>query len=77
MRKQVPGFISNIRFRNITLDGQPGDYLVQLEGADAEHDVSDVTFENVSVAGSKLTKKSKSVHIGKHTRNIQFRAETP
>ena len=77
MRKQVPGFISNIRFRNITLDGQAGDYLVQLEGADAEHNVSGVTFENVSIAGSKLTKESKPVRIGKHTRNIQFRAKTP
>ncbi len=76
MRKQVPGYISNIRFRNITLDGQPGDYLVQLEGADAEHDVRDVTFENVSIVGSKLTKESKPVRIGRHTRNIQFRAET-
>jgi polygalacturonase len=73
MRKQVPGYVSNIRFRNITLDGQGGDYLVQLEGADAEHDVSDVTFENVSIVGSKLTKESKPVRIGGHTNNIQFR----
>ena len=77
MRKQVPGFISNIHFRNITLDGKPGDYLVQLEGADAEHDVHDVIFENVSITGSELTKESKPVRIGEHTRNIQFRAETP
>ena len=31
MRKQVPGFVSNILFRNITVDGKPGDYLVPQE----------------------------------------------
>ncbi len=72
MRKQVPGFVSNIRFRNIKLDGQPGDYLVQLQGADTEHDVRDVIFENVSIAGSKLTKESKPLRIGRLTSNIQF-----
>ena len=73
MRKQTPGYVSNITFKNVTLDGQPGDYLVQLEGADAEHDVRDVTFENVSIAGSTLTKESKPVRIVRHTNNIQFR----
>ncbi|MHC4170353.1 MAG: glycosyl hydrolase family 28 protein [Planctomycetota bacterium] len=73
MRKQVPGFISNIKFRNVTVDGQPGDYLVQLQGADAEHNVRDVTFENVSIIGSKLTKESQPVRIGRDTNNIQFR----
>ncbi len=77
MPKQVPGFISNIRFRNITLDGKPGDYLVQLQGADVEHNVSDVIFENVSILGSKLTKESKPVRIADHTQNIQFSAEAP
>jgi len=73
MRKQVPGFISNIRFRNVTLEGGPGDYLVQIQGADANHDVRDVTFENVSIAGSKLTEESKNVRIGANTSNVQFR----
>ncbi|MHC4699574.1 MAG: hypothetical protein ACYTFQ_03260, partial [Planctomycetota bacterium] len=72
MRKQVPGFVSDIRFRNITLDGSPGNYLVQLEGADDEHDVRNIVFENVSIVGSKLTKESKPLRIGKHTSNIRF-----
>ena len=55
MRKKVPGFIRNVRFQNVTLEGKPGEYLVQIEGADAEHDVQDVTFENVSILGEKLT----------------------
>jgi hypothetical protein len=72
MRKQVPGYISSVLFRNITLDGKSGDYLVQIQGADTEHNVRDVTLENVSITGSKLTKESEPVHIGANTRNIQF-----
>jgi polygalacturonase len=73
MRKKVPGFIRNVRFKNITIEGQPGDYLVQIHGADAEHNVRDITFENISIAGSKLKKGSKRVRIGKHTENLQFK----
>jgi hypothetical protein len=75
MRKKVPGFIRNVRFRNVTVEGQSGDYLVQMEGADAEHNVRDVTFENVSIVGSKLTEGSRRVRIGKHTENVRFHAE--
>jgi len=75
MRKKVPGFIRNVRFRNVIVEGQPGDYLVQMEGADAEHDVRDVTFANVSIVGSKLTEGARSVRIGKHTENVSFGEE--
>jgi hypothetical protein len=73
MRKKVPGFIRNVQFKNISIEGQPGDYLVQIQGADAEHNVSDIIFENISVAGVKLTKESKRVRIGKHTENLKFK----
>ena len=76
MRNKVPGFIRNVRFRNVTVHGQAGDYLVQIQGADTEHNVRDITFENVSVVDSKLTKESKRVRIGKHTENVRFHAET-
>jgi len=75
MRKKVPGFIRNVHFKNVVLEGQPGDYLVQIEGADPEHDVNDVVFEGVSIAGSKLTEESKRVSIGAHTKNVRFRAD--
>ena len=75
MRKKVPGFIRNIRFRNVTLQGKPGEYLVQVDGADAEHDVRDVTFEGVSILDSKLTEDSAEVRVGENTENIQFFAE--
>ena len=73
MRKKVPGFIRNVLFNNITLDGQPGEYLVQIQGADPEHNVRDITFENISIAGAKLKKDSKQVRIGKHTENLRFK----
>ncbi|UCG49759.1 MAG: hypothetical protein JSU94_08245 [Phycisphaerales bacterium] len=75
MRKKVPGFIRNVRFRNMTVDGQPGDYFVQIQGADAEHSVGDVTFENVSIMGTKLTERSRHVRIGEHTQDVHFRTE--
>lgn len=75
MRKKVPGFIRKVRFRNVTVEGQSGDYLVQIQGADAEHDTRNVTFENISIVGSKLTEESGRVRIGKHTENVRFHAE--
>jgi hypothetical protein len=75
MTKKVPGFIRNVRFQNVMVHGQSGDYLVQIEGADAEHDVRDVTFKNVFIIDSKLTKESGRVRIGEHTENISFHAE--
>jgi len=76
MRKKVPGFIRNVRFRNVTVHGQPGDYLVQIEGADAEHEVRDVTFKNVSIIDSKLTEESRQLRIKEHTENVRFHAES-
>jgi len=76
MRKKVPGFIRNIHFRNVTLQGKPGEYLVQVVGADAEHDVRDVTFEGISIMGSKLTDDSAAVRVGKNTEGIRFVAES-
>ena len=70
MQKKIPGFIRNIRFRNVTVDGQPGDYLVQIEGADSEHDVNDVILENISIVGSKLQNGSDRLRLGKYIKNV-------
>lgn len=75
MRKKVPGFIRAVRFKNVTLEGEPGDYLIQIRGADAEHDVRDVTFEKVSIAGSLLTGQSSRLHLGEHTKDIRLPTE--
>jgi hypothetical protein len=76
MRKKVPGFIRNVRFHNITIYDQTGDYLLQIQGANAEHNVRDITFENISIVDSKLTEESKRVRIGEHAENIKFDSKT-
>jgi hypothetical protein len=72
MRKKVPGYICNINFRNIAVQDQRGEYLVQIEGADADHNVQNVTFADVSIVGSKLTGNSKRVRMGEYTTGIHF-----
>ncbi len=72
MHKKVPGFIQGVRFKNVTIEGKPGEYLVQVQGADAEHNVQDVTFENVSILGEKLAQTSSRVQVGENTKDIRF-----
>jgi len=72
MRKKVPGFIRNVQFKNVTVYGKPGAYRVQLSGADAEHDVRRVSFENVSILDRPLTRDAPPVSIGRHVDDVQF-----
>ncbi len=72
MRNKVPGFVSTVQFENVVITGQPGDYLVELEGADDQHDVRDVTFTDVQILDSPLTEQSPSVRIGDHVRSVKF-----
>jgi hypothetical protein len=76
MRKQVPGFVHNVRFKNVSVDGAPGDYLVQLEGADVEHNVRDVTFENVTINGRPLAAGQDRLRIGRHVEGVRFESGT-
>jgi hypothetical protein len=75
MRKKVPGFIKDVRFENVRITGSQGDYLVQLEGADAEHNVSDITFRNVQILDTPLTNESPHVRIGEHVKAVRFSSE--
>jgi len=77
MRKKVPGFIRSVRFKNIAVQGPPGNYLVQIDAPDPEHAVRDVTFDNVSVLGTKLGRQASPVRIGKHAENIRFDPDAP
>jgi hypothetical protein len=72
MRNKVPGHINNVHFRNLVLTGQPGRYLIQVEGADAQHEVQDVTFEHFNILGEKLTAESSRVQKGSQTQEIRF-----
>ena len=75
MRNKVPGFINNIVFRNITLEGETGEYLIQVSGADTVHNVQNVSLENISILGSKVKGDYKGLQIGENTENIGFTIE--
>jgi len=74
MENQVPGRISNITFKNVTLSGEKkkDNFNVLVMGADSKHLVTDVTFENISWFGKVLDNSSPQVKINRNTDNIQF-----
>ena len=72
MRNKVPGYVSNVQFRKLSVSGNPGPYLVQISGADEEHDVRGVSFENVKILGSTLGKNSEHLELGEDATNVQF-----
>lgn len=72
MRKKTPGFVSHITFKNVTVYGAPGQYRVQIHGADAEHNVKNVTFENVVILDEKLSKESSRLEIGNYVEAVNF-----
>jgi hypothetical protein len=72
MRKQVPGFIRNVHFTNVQVEGKAGSYQAQLAGADAAHDVRGVALENVSILGVPLTRDSPRLSIGPHVLQVQL-----
>ncbi len=72
MQKKVPGFVSNVRFNNVSVNGEPGAYQVQLAGADPEHNVRDITFDKVSILGTNLMLHSPQTRAGDHVFNVRF-----
>jgi hypothetical protein len=77
MRTKVPGFIRDIRFHDVTVSGKAGSYKVQVMGADEQHNVRDVSFDNVSILGRKLTAESEQVQVGKFVEGVRFDAKSP
>ena len=74
METQVPGKISNIQFKNISLTGKEreGKYPVWVTGADPDHKVTEVTFDNISWFNHLLDEHSPQVRIESNTKNIRF-----
>jgi hypothetical protein len=70
MRTKVPGYVSDIHFRNVVLDGAPGPYRIELSGADEQHDVRTVSFEHIAIAGEKLADGSKRLEVGPHVSGL-------
>ncbi len=75
MRTKVPGHVSNVRFSKCAVTGRDGAYLVQLQGADAQHMVQNVRFEDVSILGTPLDETSRHVQIGQAVEGVHFSAE--
>ena len=68
----MPGYIRDVRFRNLTVSGKPGTYRVQITGADEKHEVRGVTFDNVELPGEKLGVDSARLQVGQHVDGIRF-----
>ncbi|MFC1713391.1 glycosyl hydrolase family 28 protein [Candidatus Poribacteria bacterium] len=66
------GQIQNIVFRNISVTGKclPFSYFV---GYDPEHDISDVTIENLRINGKLITNAEEAnLYIGDHVSKVRF-----
>jgi hypothetical protein len=72
MHNKVPGHIADIQFRNLEVDGQPGAYLIQISGADPDHQVENVTLENVRIGGKVLQGNSENLQLGSAIRAISI-----
>ncbi|MGW8315450.1 MAG: glycosyl hydrolase family 28 protein [Bacteroidales bacterium] len=74
METKVPGKISNLQFKNVSLTGEEraGKYGIWVVGSDPEHKVTDVTFENITWFDHLLDEQSPQVSIGENTANIRF-----
>ena len=72
MRNKVPGYVSNVRFRKLSVSGKPGPYRVQVSGADEKHDVRDILFQNVSILGSILESSSGCLELAEHVTDVRF-----
>lgn len=72
MRNKVPGHIRNVRFRDVTLAGRPGEYQIRIEGADADHSVQSVSFADMIVAGEALERNSPRLRLGPHVEDVSF-----
>jgi hypothetical protein len=72
MQNKVPGHVRGVHFKDVEVYGQPGAYLMQLEGADDRHEVQDVTFEDVKVLGQRLKMDSANMQIGRYVEGVRF-----
>jgi len=74
VRRNVPGRVKGVVFKDITVYGDAGDDLgkIIVNGPDAEHPVENVRFENVRRYGQVVTKDSPEVEVTGFVRGIEF-----
>jgi Glycosyl hydrolases family 28 len=70
MHTKVPGHVRGVTFSNVSVYGAPGPYLIQLEGADAQHQVQEVTLQNVKVLGQDLKANSPNLKVGPQVEDV-------
>lgn len=73
VKKQTAGMIRNCIFRNLTVSGKPGDYIIWVAGVDEQHTVEDVIFEKVTRNGQPALADSPGIRLGNHIATIVFR----
>ncbi|HNS00430.1 MAG TPA: glycosyl hydrolase family 28 protein [Planctomycetota bacterium] len=71
MRTKTPGSIRAVRFAGVAVEGRPGEYRIEIEGADSEHDVQDVSLENVSIRGETVSASSPALKVGPHASGVR------
>ena len=72
MLNKVPGYVSDVRFRKVVVEGSPGPYRIEINGADEGHNVRDVAFQDVKIAGEKLAEGSQRLAVGPHVSGLRF-----
>ena len=72
MKTKAPGHVTQVVFRNVQLTGAPGGYRIQLKGADSQHGVRHVKFEDVSILGKPLTDAYPNLSIDSNVEDAQF-----
>jgi len=67
--------VHHVLFRNIRMDGPAKDLpaRIYIAGADAEHTVSDIVLEDVTVFGKAVQADAPEVFVGKYASDIEFR----
>ncbi|MDD4821673.1 MAG: hypothetical protein PHI48_03845 [Bacteroidales bacterium] len=70
----TPGHIDDITFKNIAVTGNvPGEYTIELVGADENHTVNDVKLLGISILGNKIKPGAKNLKIGSYTSKINIK----
>ncbi len=72
-KQQTPGMVRNVLFKDIVLEGDAGNGLVEVSGSDHANTAEGVVFENVVRYGRRLTSDAPHITIGEHTKNVVFR----
>ena len=73
-KKQTPGRIENVVFRDVSFNGPPAETAgqIRVSGPDVEHSVLNVTFRHVTRSGQTLRNDSPGVEINGFVTNVLF-----